>query len=191
MLGIVLCEEVVRPKTLFYGFSRVAVKLARAYNAHAMQATLRLTTVMVLLGAISACSMWKQPAKGWNGATSGEQLEKLWWADYKARNFVEMNKHVSETAMATTASGSFDKKAWFAHLQEVQLEDYALGEVEVQSNGADLMVSYVISLKGSFRGQPLPARERMLTVWQQVGKGYLIVAHSAVPLPETTPASGK
>lgn len=191
MLGSVLCEVIVRPKTLFYGFFGIAVKPARAYNAHAMQATLRLTTVLVLLGAVSACSMWKQPAKGWSGATSGEQLEKLWWEDYKARNFTEMNKHVSETVVATTASGSFDKKSWFAHLQEVQLDDYALGDVEVQSNGADMMVSYVISLKGSFRGQPLPARERMLTVWQQVGKGYLIVAHSAVPMPETGPVSGK
>ena len=156
-----------------------------------MKATLRLTTVIALLGAVSACSMWKQPAKGWSGATSGEQLEKQWWEDYKARDFAEMDKHVAESAMATTASGSFDKAAWFAHLKEVQLEDYSLGDVDVKSNGADMMVAYVISLKGTFRGQPLPARERMLTVWQQVGKGYLIVAHTAVPVPEGAAVSGK
>lgn len=135
--------------------------------------------------------MWRQPAKGWNGATSGEQLEKLWWSDYKAGNFTEMSRHVAESVVTTTASGSFAKPAWFAHLKEVHLDDYALGDVEVKSNGADMMVSYVITLRGSFRGRPLPARERMLTVWQQVGKGYLIVAHTATPLPESDASSGK
>lgn len=163
----------------------------RAYNRWQMKAILRLTILLAMLCALAGCNMWKKPAAGWSGATSGEQLERLWWNDYKARNFVEMDKHVAATVVTTTASGSFDKAAWFAHLKEVELHDFALGDVDVKSNGTDMMVSYVIALQGTFRGQPLPARERMLTVWQQVGKGYLIVAHSAVPLPETAPVSGK
>ena len=150
-----------------------------------MKASLRLAAVLLVLPAALSCSMWKKPGTGWNSATAGEQLETLFWNELKAHNFVELEKHVSETVVSTTATGTWDKAGWMQHLKEVQLDDFALGEVQVKSNGADMMVAYVITLKGSFHGQPLPARERMLTVWQPVKKGFIIVAHSAVPMAET------
>lgn len=156
-----------------------------------MKASLRLAAVLLLLPAALSCSMWKKPGTGWNGATAGEDLERLFWNDLKTKNYAELEKHVADTVVSTTATGTWDKASWMQHLKEVQLDDFSLGDVEVKSNGADMMVAYVITLRGSFHGQPLPEKERMLTVWQPVKKGFIIVAHSAVPMAAPAPSSGK
>ena len=40
-----------------------------------------------LVAWAAACSMWKNPPKGWAGATGGEQLERLLWEEVKAKNW--------------------------------------------------------------------------------------------------------
>lgn len=190
-LADVLClGKFVVLKGLFYGFGRLSVN-AKGLQSFAMKASLRLAAVCLTLIGTLACSMWKNPGKGWNGATAGEELEKLFWNDLKTRNFTELEAHISSTVIATTSAGTFDKAAWLQHLKEAQLEDFSLGDVEVKSNGADMIVTYIINLKGTSHGQPLPARERMLTVWQPVGKSFLIVAHSAIPMAAEAASTGK
>jgi hypothetical protein len=40
-------------------------------------------------------------------------------------------------------------------------------------------VTYAITLRGKFAGQPLPAEPvRMMTIWQKQKSGWLAIAHS-------------
>jgi ketosteroid isomerase-like protein len=64
----------------------------------------------------------------------------------------------------------------------LQLDDYSLADFQVELNGPTLVVTYTITMRGTYGGQPLPtAPVRMMTVWQQQQKaGWLAIAHSVM-----------
>jgi hypothetical protein len=74
-----------------------------------------------------------------------------------------------------------------ALFKQLDLQDYSLGELQATPNGADMMVTYTIVMRGTYKGQPLPPNPfRMMTVWQQVKGGWIAVAHAdAVAAPAT------
>jgi hypothetical protein len=68
------------------------------------------------------------------------------------------------------------------HVRQLNLTDYSLGDLQTQSNGPDLIVTYTITVHGTFNGQPIPDKpQRMMSVWQVVGKGTVITAHTSMP----------
>jgi hypothetical protein len=72
--------------------------------------------------------------------------------------------------------------AFLAHVKAFDITDFHVGEIASQPAGADLVVTYVINLKGTINGQPLPAGPfTMMSVWQEVGGKWLLIAHSTNP----------
>jgi hypothetical protein len=139
----------------------------------------RVAVVAVLMLAATGCTMWKNPPKGWAGATAGEQLERLWWKDMQAKDWKELDKHLASTFTAVTPAGSYSRTEFLEQLKGLELDDYSLGEFNTQLNGRDFVVSYVIHLRGTRAGQPLPSEPlRMMSVWQQVRKGWILIAHA-------------
>ena len=141
-----------------------------------------LLPVLIALIALlptAACSMWKQPGKGWVGATGGEQLVRLYWDEVKAKNWAELERHIASSAAFTNPHGIFDRAGYLESVKKMQLTDYSLGDVSVHMNGSDMVVTYNITMKGTYDGQPLPAEAiHMMTVWQQVTKGWIVIAQA-------------
>jgi hypothetical protein len=85
-------------------------------------------------------------------------------------------------------SGTLDRSATLEQYRRWQLKDYALGDLNTEMNGTTFVVTYTITLNGTFSAaagngaagsQPLPsAPQHMMTVWQQQKKGWVIIAHS-------------
>jgi hypothetical protein len=134
----------------------------------------RLTVLVLLLVPALACNMWKKPASGWSGATGGEQVEKLFWQDVQAKSWAEVDRHVAATFAGAGPAGTMDRAAFLRHLQASPLTQFSLRECQSQLNGADLMVT--CTLHAQWAGQP--STSSTLSVWQQVKKGWLMVAHS-------------
>jgi hypothetical protein len=139
----------------------------------------RLCAIVLLLVSASACNMWSKPASGWTGATGGEQLEKLFWEDVQARNWAEVDKHVAATFAGAGASGTADRAAFLRDLQKSPLTQFSLSECNSQSNGADLVVT--CTLRATWAAESVQAAT--LSVWQQLKKGWIMVAHSQSRLP--------
>ena len=134
----------------------------------------RLALILLFLAPTLACNMWSKPASGWIGATGGEQIEKLFWKDVQARNWAEVDRHVADTFTGTGPGGIMDRTAFLRDLQKAPLADYSLSECTSQLNGSDMMVT--CTLRASWAGQPTSAST--LSVWQQLKKGWVMVAHS-------------
>jgi hypothetical protein len=134
----------------------------------------RLALVVLLLAPALACNMWSKPASGWTGATGGEQIEKLFWQDVQAKNWAEVDKHVAATFAGAGAAGTAGRDAFLRDLQKTPLTDLSLSECVSQANGADLMVT--CTLRANWAGEPVTAAT--LSVWQQLKKGWVMVAHS-------------
>jgi hypothetical protein len=142
-----------------------------------------MLSICVLAAALSACSgctMWKEkPANSWSSATGGEHFERLLWHDVKARHWAEVEAHLAPIFVSVYAGGARDRAATMDYLKSLALTDYTLGDFTTTTNGADMVVTYTAQVKGTYQGQPLPSETiRMMTVWQQVTKSWVAIAHS-------------
>jgi hypothetical protein len=151
----------------------------------------RLCVVIVLSCLLAGCTMWKeQKVKGWSSATSGEQLERLFWDDLKAQNWTDLDKHLASGFVYLSPRGTMDRATALEELRHVQIADFSLGDFVTQQNGPDLVVTYTVAAHGTVAGETLPsAPVHMMTVWQQIPHGWIAIAHSRVPQAQGPPGT--
>ena len=132
----------------------------------------------------SSCTMWNEkPATSWSSATGAEQFERLMWRDVKNKHWAEVEGRLAPTFVWLYSGGVRDRAATVDYLKSLALSDYTLGDFTTTSNGADLVVTYTARVTGMYKGQPLPSEPiRMMTVWQQVTKSWVAIAHSETPM---------
>jgi hypothetical protein len=123
-----------------------------------------------------------KPKPGWTMATSGEQYERLFWDSVKAKNWRDVEQHLSGTVVAQSAVGVANKQQLMDHIRQFDLADYSIGEIQTETAGADIIVTYVFTGRGTIGGHPLPDKPmRMMTIWQQAKKGMIMTAHTTMP----------
>ncbi len=146
--------------------------------------------ILALVLILPACTMWSQPSTAnWKNATAGEQLERLFWDTVKARDWSELERHIAPRFVVQSPSGPRDRAQALERLRQVQLSDYSLGDVSTQLQGNTLIVTYSITRRGSLNGQPFPdSPVRMMSVWQQLKRGWLLIAHSDTPAASASPS---
>jgi hypothetical protein len=137
------------------------------------------TCAALALVAASSCTVWKEkPANAWSGATGAEQFEKLMWQDVKNKDWADFERHLAPNFLSVDATGTRDRRTMMESVKAIVLTDYSLGDFKVETNGADFVVTYTVRLSGTWNGQPLPSAPlTMMTVWQQVTKGWMAIAH--------------
>jgi hypothetical protein len=151
---------------------------------------LAFASVLTLLLA-SACTFYgEHPARALSEATGGEGLERVFWKDVKAANWIEVERSLASNYTAITPGGTLDRSATLEQYRQWELKDFALGDLKTELNGNTVVVTYTITLNGTLNGslngtsgsQPLPSTpQRMMTVWQQQKAGWVAIAHSVSP----------
>jgi ketosteroid isomerase-like protein len=149
-----------------------------------MKNRLAIFLLLSLTLLLSACTLWREhPASSkWTDATGGEGLERSFWKEVKDKKWSELEHHISSNYVAVSAQGSrLDKAAAVAQIQQLQLDDYTLGDLQAEMNSDTFVVTYTISMRGTFAGQPLVTESlRMMTVWQKQNAGWMAIAHSVL-----------
>ncbi len=131
-----------------------------------------------------ACTFYgEHPARALSEATGGEGLERVFWKDVQAANWVEVERALASNYAGVTPGGTLDRSAALEQYRSWQLKDYALGDLKTELNGTTIVVTYTITLNGvtssGAGSQPLhSAPQHMMTVWQQQKKGWVAIAHS-------------
>jgi hypothetical protein len=148
----------------------------------------RMLLLCAAVAACSACTMWKEkPPTSWSSATGGEHFERLLWRSVKEQHWAEVEAHLAPTFVSVHGGGTRDRAATLDYLKSLSLTEYTLGDFNTASHGADFVVTYTARVSGSFQGRPLPSEPiQMMTVWQQVTKSWVAIAHSetrATPSP--------
>ena len=140
-----------------------------------------LLLAVLMLGTTS-CTMWgEKKVNSWKTVTAGEELTRLYWQEVKQKNWTELNNHTSATVMGLTSQGTLDREAMMSHIKKMEITDFQIGEVQTQSSGEHLLVTYTLALNGTIDGHPLPKTMRFMSVWQLVKSGWVLVAQTAVP----------
>jgi hypothetical protein len=132
---------------------------------------------------LAGCTMWREhQVTEFKDATGGEGLERSFWKEVKAKHWSALEGHLAGNYVSfTPEEGRFDRVSMLAHLQKVQLDDFSLGDLQTELNTETLVVTYAITMRGTFAGQPLPSGPvRMMTVWQKEKTGWVAIAHSVL-----------
>jgi ketosteroid isomerase-like protein len=145
-----------------------------------------LVLASVLLATLTSCTMWgDRPAHRFSEATGGENLERVFWQEMKARNWAEVSAHLAPNLLVVSPAGTMNRDQMLEHLKQVQLHDYSLGDFQVEWHGPTVVVSYTVTATGTAAGRPFPPEPvRRVSVWQKSKEHWLLIAHTlAGPLP--------
>ena len=140
-------------------------------------------SLVLLLGAVlawTACgaTIWAEPkTKTWKNATGAEAFERLFWAEVKAGNWAEVERRVAVSFSGALPAGTSGRDAFVQMLKSAGVTDFALGEITVRPNAADMVASYTIQLQAASG----PSTRHVVSVWQQVGKDWVMIAHAQSP----------
>ncbi len=139
--------------------------------------------MLALLGWLivaPACTFYgEHPAKAMSEATGGEGLERVFWKEIAAGNWVQIDRSLASNYSGVTPAGMLDRAATLDQYRQWQLKDFSIGDLKTELNGTTIVVTYTITLSGTAGSQPLPsAPQHMMTVWQQQKMGWMAIAHS-------------
>jgi len=144
--------------------------------------------LMFALMFAPACTFYGgHPARTLSEATGGESLERVFWKEVQAANWVEVERALASNYSGVTPGGTLDRSAALEQYHGWQLKDYAIGDLKTELNGTTIVVTYTITLNGvtsngAAGSRPLPsAPQHMMTVWQQQKAGWVAIAHSVSP----------
>jgi hypothetical protein len=158
-----------------------------AFETH--KSSLMLSLLILALTFTPACTFYgEHSARSLSEATGGEGLERVFWKNVQAANWIEVERALASNYAGVTPGGNLDRSATLEQYRQWQLKDYSLGDLKTELNGTTIVVTYTITLNGTMNGasgngtassQPLPsAPQHMMTVWQQQKKGWIAIAHS-------------
>ena len=145
--------------------------------------------VLASLLPLVACTEGKPPqSQAWPAATGAEAYERLWWKALQERDFKTAEWHLAPIYTLTTSSGIRDRDEALRYFQSLDLASVNIAELNVKPEGPDMVVSYVATVQT--RASSQPQRYYMATVWQQVKKGWIAIAHSETPADAVANSSG-
>ena len=130
-----------------------------------------------------ACTEGKPPEKQkWPAATGAEAYERLWWQAVQDRDFKVAERHLAPIYTLTTSAGIRGRDQAIEYFQSRDITAINIGDLEVKPQGVDMVVSYSAAVQT--RNSATPQRFYMTTVWQQITRGWIAIAHSEAPAQE-------
>ncbi len=143
---------------------------------------LRFLMPFVVIAFLSCAGPPKHPS--WKNATGGEQHEKLMWRAIHDKDWKGVERHLAPTFVGVNAAGqSFNRESWLEYWKSAPTGEFSLGEMTVEPEGADMVVTYVLQLSsGSVAAETSPKGLRVIAVWQQVKTRWIQTAVSLTPL---------
>ncbi len=132
----------------------------------------------------SACTFYgEHAARTLSEATGGEGLERMFWKDVQAANWVEVERTLASNYSGVTPAGSLDRSATLEQYRSWQLKDSALGDLKTELNGTTIVVTYTITLNGTSNGAGRLAAATLNAPAHDDGvaatkRGWLVIAHS-------------
>lgn len=115
----------------------------------------------------------------WTSATGAEQYERLMWQAIHDKKWDEVEHHLAPTFVGVSSDGrKFDRAGWLEYWKGRPAVESSLGELSVQPNGADMVVSYELHLSGAGSADP---GMQVVSVWQQLKRGWVLISETITP----------
>jgi hypothetical protein len=146
-----------------------------------MRAILLTSLLAASLAAVgvTGCTIYgeKKPTTVQN-TTSAEQYERIFWSSVKAKNWQPVPGLLAANVMYNVGGKVLSKDQVMPYLQGANIADFNISGMVVKPNGPDMTLSYILQLSPA--GGPVQTYTA-ISVWQQVAKGWVLIAHTEQP----------
>lgn len=138
--------------------------------------------LLISLLVLSACTVYReQPVKTFSDATGGEGLERAFWRDMQKQDWKDVEKHLAGNFVYATQGKTLDRAATMEQFQQMQIQEYSIGDLSTEMNRDAFVVTYTVTLRGTAHGQAFPSQpQRRMSVWQEQKKGWMMIAHTVL-----------
>src|ERR1700730_10415800 len=102
-----------------------------------MKNRLAIFLLLVAVLMLPACTVWREHpgSSKCTDATRGEGLERRFWKEGNGKRWNELEHHLPRNCVALSPQGGrLVKPAALAQIQQLQLDDYALGGLQGEMN---------------------------------------------------------
>jgi hypothetical protein len=110
--------------------------------------------------------------------TSAEQHDRIFWSAVKARNWQQVVPLLGANVMYAVGGKVLSKDQVVPYLQAANIAEFTISGMVVKPNGSDMSLSYTLQLSAA--GGPVQTFTAV-SVWQQVAKGWILIAHTEQP----------
>ena len=138
-----------------------------------------ITTVLAAVMSLSGCTIYgvKNPPT-LKSSTSAEQYERILWTSVKEKKWLAVPGMLGANVMYSAGGKVLSKDQVQPYLQGLNLSDFNISQMVVKPNGPDMSLSYTLQISSAGAS---PQTYTALSVWQQVGSGWILIAHSEQP----------
>src|SRR5579864_7197911 len=119
-------------------------RFTKAENRRVISLCSFVSFVIGLCLLISGCAGGEPKHPTWKNATGAEQHERLMWKAMQEKNWADVESRLSSTFVGVYADGQlFDRAGWLQQWKNTPVQEFSLGEVQVQPEGPDMKVAYI------------------------------------------------
>lgn len=134
---------------------------------------------VVGIGLLTAGCAGEPKHATWTNATGAEQNERLMWQAIQDEDWVNLERHLSPTFVGVTTNGRMcDRAGWVELWQVAELQEFSLGDMQIQPEGTDMKVTYILHVKASAKALLPPSGLRVISIWQEVKSRWMLTAMS-------------
>ncbi len=119
----------------------------------------------------------------WSNATGAEQYERLMWKAVREKDWKNFEGHLAPTFVGVNARGeALDRAGWLGYWKAAPVGDYLVGEIAVQPEGADMVVTYPLHISQPGASVDSGSGLRVVSVWQTVKSRWVLISTSVTPV---------
>lgn len=159
----------------------VALSASRIQTRGMLRRTVVVLIAVGCAGALAGCTIYpeKRPPT-LATTTSAEQYERLYWKAVQQGKWQQVVALQGPSVLYTTRDGEHvTGERWLELLRQRHTAEYLIGAVQLHPQGQDTVVSYIASV--TIEKSAAPTDIAVISVWQQVRGGLILVAHSETP----------
>jgi hypothetical protein len=138
-----------------------------------------MTTLLAAVMSLNGCTIYgvKNPPT-LKSSTSAEQYERILWTSVKEKKWLAVPGMLGANVMYSAGGKVLSKDQVQPYLQGLNLSDFNISQMVVKPNGPDMSLSYTLQISSAGGS---PQTYKALSVWQQVGSGWILIAHTEQP----------
>jgi len=118
-------------------------------------------------------------------AANGEKMERQMWADFKAKNWKEVESKIAEGFQSIHPDGARNRAGEISLIEKLNLGEIAFSNFKSTTNGDNIVVTYMISVQEMIDGKQLSRKSApRLSVWKKGTHGWQWICHANLnPIP--------
>ncbi len=112
-------------------------------------------------------------------------MERQIWAEIKDKNWKAVESKIAKGFQSVHPDGARDRAGEISLIKNLKASDISFADFKSTTNGDDIVVTYMISVRETIDGKPLSTKPApRVSVWKKGSSGWQWITHANLnPIP--------